>query len=124
MSDGRATNGGLRSPRGGRPRWEPTDEARTKVFELAGRGIPQEHIALFIGVSESTLKRRCREELRLGAMKANAAVAMTAYQMGISDEHPEMTRFWLRCCAGWRDRCDIPLGGMEVRFKLIEGDDW
>jgi AraC-like DNA-binding protein len=60
-------------------------------------------IARVIGVSESTLKRRCKDELRLCALLANVRVAEVAYDMACSGDHPEMTRWWLRTRAGWQD---------------------
>src|SRR4051794_14380224 len=118
MPDGRAKNGGLRKPPGGRPRWEPTDAIRSEVQELAGHGYPQSIIARVVGISESTLKRRCPEELTLGAMKANAAMAWTIYQLGVSGESPECAIFWMRCCAGWRDRGEVSHSPM--RFILVD----
>jgi hypothetical protein len=99
-------------------------EVRKKVFELAARGIPQEHIALVVDVSESTLKRRCPEELRLGALKANAAMAWTLYRLGVSGESPECAMFWMRCRVGWRDRGEMSQPLVEMRFTPIAGDQW
>lgn len=109
--------------RTGRPRWEPTAETRTNVRELAGRGVPQGLIAKVLCISESTLKRRCAEELRLGALYANAAVAWTAYQMAVSGEYPEMTRYWLRARGGWRETSGVS-GRSAVTFTKVDGDDW
>lgn len=102
VSDGRRGNGGRRNPVGGRRMWQPTAEQRSLVFEAARRGLPQDVMAGLLGVSESTLKRRCVEELHLGAMAANAQVAWTAYQMAVSGKHPRMTWWWLATRCGWK----------------------
>ena len=100
--DGRTRNGGRRIPRGGRPRWTPPPPIREAVFKAASRGVSQDVIAELVGVSESTLKRNCKDELRQGAQMAYARIALAAYEMALSGEHPQMTRWWLQCRAGWK----------------------
>lgn len=87
----------------GRPKWQPSKPLRLAVREAASRGLQQDLIAALVGVSESTLKRRCADELHFGAMMANAQMALTAYDLGVSGKDPIMTRWWLRVRAGWRD---------------------
>ena len=93
-----------RSPqrRRGRPKWVPGVLQRSAIREAARRGLSQDIIAALVGVSESTLKRRCGEELRIGALLANAQIALTAYELGVSGKDPAMTRWWLRVRMGWR----------------------
>lgn len=95
----------IRPPRRhrGRPKWQPTRPQRLAVKEAASRGLQQDLIAALIGISESTLKRRCADELHLGALMANAQMALTAYELGVSGRDAVMTRWWLRVRAGWRD---------------------
>lgn len=100
--DGRKRNGGRRSPPGGRPRWNPRKELREAVFKAASRGIGQDLIAELAGVSESTLKRKCGDELKLGAQMVTAKIAMVAVEMALSGDHPQMTRWWLQVHAGWK----------------------
>lgn len=90
----------------GRPSWKPSDQQRANVRMLASEGIPQETIARVVGVSKSTLKRHCPEELHLGTLTANARLVAVAFDMAISGEHPEMTRFLLRCKMGWIESKD------------------
>ena len=99
---GRARRGGRRTPVGGRPRWQPPLEQRAAVTEAARRGLSQDLIAALLGVSESTLKRRCARELTDGALLANARVALAAFELAVSGEHEAMTRFWLRTRMGWK----------------------
>lgn len=80
---------------------------RAWVKDLASGGIPQSEIAKVVGTSEATLQRRCRHELRTGKLVANARVAMTAFEMAVSGRHPQMTRFWLRCNAGWSEKRSV-----------------
>jgi hypothetical protein len=86
----------------GRPRWEPTERQRAAVKLAAKRGVTQDLIAALMGISESTLKRRCCDELRFGNMAGVIEVGWVAYKMAISGKHPAMTRWVLRVRAGWR----------------------
>ena len=52
----------------------PTPELRQHVKSLCAVGLPQEDIAIIIGVSEKTLRLHYRQELDEGAEEANAAV--------------------------------------------------
>jgi hypothetical protein len=101
LPDGRRKNGGKREPCGGRPRWRPAGSQRAFVEEAAGRGVPQEVIAMLLGISKSTLRRHCASELRFGAMAADLRVAATAYEMAISGKHPQMTWWWLTTRSRW-----------------------
>lgn len=109
---------------------ETTEEAwnrtRTEVSLLAAIGYPHEHIARLVrpAMSEDTLRKYFQHELDNGRLERDAKVAGVGYFMATSGRHPDMTRFWLRARLGWRDHGDIPSGGMEVRFTLIDGDDW
>jgi hypothetical protein len=102
LRDGRRNNGGKRYPAGGRPRWSPDERRRRAIYEAARRGLPQDLIAQLAGISEATLKRRCAEELHLGATIANLQIAIAAYEMAVSGDHPTMTRWWLQVRAGWK----------------------
>lgn len=63
--------------KGGRPPFTPNPEQRKAVAVLAGSGIPQEEIALVIGCSLSSLKRKCRRELAEGNIYLKALCVST-----------------------------------------------
>ena len=84
----------------GRPKWLPTRKQRAYIRDLASGGYPQEVIAKVVGVSRSTLKRRCPRELHEGTLIANARLAAVAFEMAVSGEFPEMTLFLLKCRVG------------------------
>lgn len=100
--DGRRNNGGLRSPSGGRPCWRPSRTTLLTVREHAAQGTRQVKIAKAMGVSKATLKRHCGDELQMGHLEHQANIANVAYQMAVSGNNPEMTRYWLRRYAGWQ----------------------
>ena len=97
-----------------RPKFVPTPEQRHYVQSMAAFGISHERIALCIGLrSPKTLRRHFREELDLGATKADARVGQTMFQMATSGKNPAATMFWLRC-RGWHEG-----GGNRARLIVM-----
>lgn len=89
----------------GRPRFQPTMEQRKLVRTMSACGMKHEEIAREVGIkSPKTLRLHFDEELQRGMTQANARVAQTAYNMAISGKYPQMTRYWLACRNGWRER--------------------
>lgn len=86
----------------GRPRWQPDDEQRAYIRNLASEGYPQEVIAKVVGISRSTLKRRCPQELHDGSLLAIARLAAVAYEMAIAGDI-KMLQFLLKCRMGWSE---------------------
>lgn len=94
--------GGRRTPCGGRPKWQPSSQQLANVEQAARAGLSQDAIAALFNISESTLKRHCAQELRLGYLYCRAQVALVAFEMACSGKHPAMTRLWLRTRMGWK----------------------
>ena len=87
-----------------RPRFVATVEQRKMVRSMAAYGMPQEDIALCVGLrSAKTLRRHFREELDRAATEANAQVAQSLYQQATSGKKTAATIFWLKTRAGWRE---------------------
>jgi hypothetical protein len=99
----------------GRPKFEPTDVNRRRVEAMVGYGIPEHEIAKVIGVSPMTLRKYFREEIRVGATKANTQVAEFLFSTitgvtvpdrpPITDDRARVTAaiFWARTRMGWKD---------------------
>lgn len=64
----------------GKPPHIPTEQTRYIVKVASASGIDQKHIARFIGIGESTLKRRYKHELDNGAMEAFLSVHNAYYR--------------------------------------------
>lgn len=94
------------------PKYEATEEMRERVQQLAGMGTRFEDIALYIGISQPTLKKYYKEELELGRIKANAAIAQTLFQKA-QDGDTTACIFWLKTRANWR----------EVQRTELTGED-
>src|SRR3982751_2671022 len=59
----------------------PTDESRLLVETLTGFGVVQGEIADILDISLTTLSAHYREQLTLGAHKANAAVVNNLFKI-------------------------------------------
>lgn len=104
------------------PKFEPTDEQREMVTELASLGVRHEDITRFIKkecgtpISIDTLKRHFAHELEMGRIEANAKVAATLFKMATSGDQPAATFFWLKTRAQWRET------PQQVAFTDPEGN--
>ena len=64
----------------GRPAYKPTDAERGQVEAMAAYGIPQDEIALVVGIAKNTLRKHFEDELATGATKANAKVGQFLFK--------------------------------------------
>lgn len=89
----------------GRPEYKPSEADRQRVFILVASGVPQEHIARVLEISEHTLRKYYREELDNGVVEANRMVAASLFSTAIKGGKEGSTAaiFWLKCRARWRE---------------------
>ena len=91
-----------------RPQFQPTDEDRALVEQLAAFGRPVESMTLFVKtqegkpISERTLRKHFVKELDQGELKANVKVAQTLFKKAISGDTTSMI-FWLKTRARWKE---------------------
>ena len=91
-----------------RPQFQPTDEDRALVEQLAAFGIPVTSMTLFVKdkagkpISERTLRKHFAKELDQGELKANVKVAQTLFKKAISGDTTSMI-FWLKTRARWKE---------------------
>jgi|GEM_PF-1536967 len=91
------------SPRSARRGRIDIDETmRGDVRRFAEIGIPHTIIARIVGISLSTLKRRCRAELDAGVEVANARIALTLFDTAMSGNTTAML-WWEKTRAGRRE---------------------
>ena len=86
----------------------PTEKTRTEVNALAGFGIREDEIATYIGIAPKTLRKYYRDELDVGHIKANAAVARSLYNQAVNGNSTTAAIFWLKSRAGWRENIELP----------------
>ena len=89
----------------GRPPHAPTEKDRKTVEAMASYGVPQDEIALVLGVSLPTLRRHYGAVLRVAAIKANAKMAESLFAQALSKGPGALGAkiFWLKCRAGWTE---------------------
>lgn len=106
----------------------PTEETKQKAEYLAGLGVPHEHIAVLVGLSDDkTLRKHYADELKLGKAKANAKATQMLFQK-VDKGDLGATIFWLKSQAGWREKSEVihtgpdggPLGA-EALMGAMEG---
>ena len=88
-------------------RFEATPEQRRTVKTMAGFGVPQEDIAIFLGIDAKTLRKHFRDELDRGVTEANAKVAQSLFQMATQGKNVAAAIFWMKARAGWREKIEI-----------------
>ncbi len=83
--------------------FEPTEEQRRTVKALSGYGVPQDGIAIHIGVDPKTLRKHFRDELDRGSVEATAKVAQTLFHLATVEKNVASVIFWMKARAGWRE---------------------
>ena len=90
----------------GRPPFEPTDDQRKMVSQMAAVGITQEQIARAIvekGISVETLQKYFDEEIATASIKANAKIGGAAFNKAVGGD-PQMIKWWTATRMGWSEK--------------------
>lgn len=110
----------------GKRKIELNTEDHEKIKMLASRGTSISDIADYLGISKATLDRRIAENTELrqlihsGRIHSNLEVSNIAFQMATSGKFPQMTMFWLKSKAGWKDNpTEVSTDSEESKPKLI-----
>ena len=78
------------------------------VHAMAGYGVPQDDIALVIGITSRTMRKYFRHELDVAMIEANARVAQCLFKQATMPGNIAATIFWLKARAGWREKHPEP----------------
>lgn len=103
--------------------FEPTEDQRRTVRALSGYGVPQDGIAIHIGIDAKTLRKHFRDELDRGSVEATAKVAQTLFHLATVEKNVPAVIFWMKARAGWREKNQIELTGADdgpLRHQMIE----
>jgi hypothetical protein len=81
---------------------QPDPAQRRQVEAMAAYGIPETDISRVLGIDPKTLRKHYRDEIDLGATKANAQVAGFLFN---SARNGNVTAqiFWLKTRAQWKE---------------------
>ncbi len=99
--------GGKKSRRTKGTKYNPTDDDYGKVEEMVLVGIDHHTIAKIMGIGTATLHKYFQSTMDTAKDSRNAKVAGVAYQMAISGESYQMTKFWLDTQADWTSKKHI-----------------
>ncbi len=69
---------------------------------MASMGLLQTQIATVFGISDKTLRKYFRDELRAAAIEANFQVIQTLFQMATSGKNTAASIFWAKTRCGFR----------------------
>ena len=109
----------------GRPMHLVSQDTRNQVTQMSIVGTRYEDIALVLGISHDTLTKYYKQELELGRIEANAAIAGTLFEKAKQGDTSSMI-FWLKTRAQWSEKNTTELtgeGGAPINIKVITGID-
>lgn len=89
----------------GRPAKKRDQKLADEVRRMAMLGIPQDKIAMSIGMCKNTLLKLYSDELRIGEIKAEQIISQTAFQVATNPDNPNpaMLMFLLKTRFGYRE---------------------
>lgn len=96
----------------GRPPFEPTAEQRAKVEGMAACGIPQQQMALVLGIDDETLRKYFRHELDTAVPLANFSVGKTLFAKAVGGDVTAAI-WWSKCRMGWKERQSLEHTGAD-----------
>lgn len=94
-----------------KPHHKPTSESRAQVEALAGYGVRQDEIAMYLDIDPKTLRSHYREQLDKGVVKANVSVARSLHKQAV-DGNVAAAIFWLKSRAGFREKQEVEVTGV------------
>lgn len=100
---------------------KPTDKLRDEIERLSSVGIPQDDIALMVGITSRTMRKYYRDELDVATSKANASVAGTLFKKAMDGDTTCMI-FWLKTRAKWNDRPDEQRDDKPIIINIVKPD--
>ncbi len=92
----------------GRPPFQPTDDQRKLVEQLAAFGIPMDKMVQMINgtngkpITVKTLRKHFETELETGELKANTKIAQCLYKQATGGNVTAII-FWLKTRARWKE---------------------
>lgn len=97
----------------GSPGFKPGPAQSREVSVMAALGLTPKEISVVINVEEKMLKLYYSKELNVSRNIANVVVARKALEMAVSGRFPEMTKFWLKTQAKWKETNALELTGKD-----------
>lgn len=76
---------------------------------LTSFGVQQMEVAVYLGISDRTLRKHYRRELDTATITANAQVARSLFKNAVDNSNVSAQIFWLKTRAGFREKQEIDL---------------
>ena len=89
--------------KGGRPPHVPTEQTRERVRELAACGARLIDVAIDLDISDQTVMKYYRDDLRMARVKAHARVGRSIYDRAIAGESWAAT-LYAKTQMGWSEK--------------------
>lgn len=110
------------------PGFKPTRGQAVQVEKMRALGLNTREISLVLQIEKSLLEFYYSYELKTAKLRTNVAVAKVALTMALSGADSDMTRFWLKTQAGWKEKDVVEHEGLDAvadeakaaRAKLLE----
>lgn len=97
----------------GSPGFNPSVAQSREVSVMAALGLEPNEIALVLNIDEKILKRYYKRELGVSGKISNLVVARKALEMASSGRFPDMTKFWLKSRAKWKETSGLEITGKD-----------
>lgn len=97
----------------GSPGFNPCVAQSREVSVMAALGLEANEIALVLNIDEKILKRIYKRELAVSGKISNLVVARKALEMASSGRFPDMTKFWLKSRAKWKETSGLEITGKD-----------
>jgi hypothetical protein len=115
----------------GSPGFDPGSEQAEQVEKMTALGLSADDIAATLKIEPKLLKKFYKYELDTANARTNAAVAKVALQLALSGADSDMTRFWLKTRAGWKETkvTEVtganggPVAFQEVKQRMLDAID-
>ena len=95
----------------GSPGFTPGVNQAREVAVMTALGLDAKEIALVLNVEEKLLKLYYSRELKVSHKLSNIMVARKALEMAMSGRFPDMTKFWLKSQAKWKETSAVEMSG-------------
>lgn len=114
----------------GKPEHIPTDGTRAEVRALCAYGVPQDDIAIYVGIDPKTLRKHYRDDLDASKVRANAKVrkflfdAATGEALAKGASYSDCLRgamFWAKTQMGFKENQDDPSDGSAeaIQYEVV-----
>jgi uncharacterized OsmC-like protein len=93
--------------------FSPSPEQARQVATMSCLGLTDKAIGQVLNIDLKTLKFYYTKELKTSGPLANAMVARVALSMAMDGQHADMTKFWLKTRANWKETSAVELTGKD-----------